>query len=73
MTKLILKVQTSLSTNADTQMVLVYDKDRSVMGEFPITEGIAKVMNGKPKRYFHAEVDDEGCIHLGKPVKEQAW
>ena len=55
---MIVKVQWPLSTNHAVPQVLIYSQDRSVLTEIPATPEIKKKMQGKPKEFFHAEVND---------------
>lgn len=69
----IVKVQQSIATTAPEPMCLVYNKSRSVMGEFPLTPEIAKALNGRPKAYFRALVGKDGAVSLDQEMGEQPW
>ena len=69
---MILKVQLPLLTTHKRQMVLVYNKSRSVMDELPEPKGLRKAMKGEPKAFFHGHTKD-GYIYLDKIAKWQDW
>lgn len=68
---IIVKVQISLAPTGG--MALIYNEDRSVMGEFPATRFLLNVMRGRKKAYFRADLTPEGLVQLGDRVKDQPW
>lgn len=73
---MIVKVQRSLATAPNNvQTFIVYDEDRSIMYQAPLTAAIARALGSRLKAYFHAEIDDEGILALDTvtEVAEQDW
>ena len=72
----IVKVQVSLFTSEEKPQVLIYNKDRSVMGEFPLTPDIEEAMGGDHKKFFYALVPlgkKEVQIELLEEAPWQVW
>jgi hypothetical protein len=67
---MVVKVQLSQGIDAPGHIqgpvMLVYDETKSVFFEQETDEGLAQLMNGRPKAFFHAdyEDDDEGNRQL---------
>lgn len=53
---MIIKIQISQFDSEGRSIMLVYNKDRSVMYEEEATKDILTVMQGEPKRFFNAKV-----------------
>ena len=70
---MIVKIQISLATSADKSRVLVYNEDRSIRWEDKAPEAVLILMNGAPKRFFHADVDKDGRLILDSEAPEQEW
>jgi hypothetical protein len=70
---MIVKVQRSVVTNDPTgPQVLVYNEDRSVEYQEPLTDAVADLMGERVKMYLYARVRD-GVIILGYAAPEQDW
>lgn len=69
----IVKVQLPLSSNVDNPPALVYNKERTLMQQFPVTKDLKQLMGGQDKRYFHAALNEKKELVLGKPTKHQPW
>ena len=75
----IVKVQISVTTNAGTAQMLIYNKDRSIEYEGDAEPNVLQLMNGSHKEYFETKlVDDPNMpkakkIHLLHKVKYQPW
>jgi len=52
----IVKVQIALAWSHGKQPALVYNEDRSVMGEMPVSRAVLKAMDGAPKAFFYAKL-----------------
>lgn len=53
-------------------MCLVYNEDRSVMGEFPLLPEVAELFGDRLKFYADCEVVD-GNLNLDHEVEAQEW
>lgn len=52
--------------------VLIYNEDKSVIGDFPKDESLD--MMPLTKRYYFGELDTENnIVNLGNQVEEQDW
>lgn len=69
---MIVKVQIPLATNAPTPMALIYNEDRSVEYQTPVTRDLRRKMKGQWKTFMHAELVDT-ILHLGKMAPWQDW
>lgn len=69
---LIVKMQRSLATTADTQQVLIYNEARTVMLEQDITPELTKWFGEKDKVYAKARFKN-GRLTILNPVRAQAW
>lgn len=72
MKKYIVKVQLSLSTSEPQQMCLVYNKDRTRLGQFPASKELKKAMHGRQKAFFWG-ADKGSEIELFEEAKWQGW
>ncbi len=70
---MIVKVQQSLATSAEQRQMLVYNEDRTVFGQFPVTQEVLAVLSDRPKVFFHAEVDETGFVQLSGEAPWQEW
>ena len=71
---MIVKVQQSLTTSAAERQMLVYSEDRiTVFGQFPATQEVLDILDGRSKVFFHAEVDATGRVTLRKEAPEREW
>lgn len=66
---MIVKVQLPL---AGADMALIYNEDRSVMLHVPVTAPLRSRMKGRPKRFFHANVE-RGELEIGDAAPWQEW
>lgn len=69
---MILKVQLSLFTTADRPRLLVYNKDRSVFWEGPLTKKLANVLGDAPKQFWVGDVK-KAKVLLQKKAAWQSW
>lgn len=69
---MIVKVQRSLfPPDADC---LVYNKTRTIMGQFPVEDDIRAAMGDDLKAYFHAKYrKHDGKVELLQRAPEQDW
>lgn len=54
--RMIVKVQLPLVTSSPQITVLVYNRSRSVLCEFPITTPVRKALQGKVKSFWYAHL-----------------
>ena len=69
---MIVKVQRSLCP--PDVSCLIYNKDRDIMGEFPVTDEIRQVMGDEMKGYFHGKfIKKTGKVELIDRAPDQDW
>lgn len=68
----IFKVQLSITTGHKKRQVLVYNEDRSVMGQFDDDGATDKILDGAIKGYIYAIVRDGELDFIGL-APEQEW
>lgn len=71
--KQIVKVQTSLFTSDGSHLALVYNEDKSVMGEMPVSKEILDAMNGELKAFFWAEIPSSNKFVEIELIDEAPW
>jgi len=54
--RIIVKVQTPVVTSEPHPMALVYNEDRSIFDQFPITAQLLKILKGELKSYWFADL-----------------
>lgn len=73
MAREIVKVQIPLMTNGVEPTALIYNKDRSIIVQIPISDEILSMFQpGQYKIYVFAELKDT-LLHLGDNAPEQNW
>lgn len=70
---MIIKIQRSLNTAEDAGSVLIYNKQRTVLMEKPLTSRYQHLLGQNLKGYFKASIDSNGHLHIQKPVADQEW
>jgi hypothetical protein len=70
---MILKVQVSIFSTHGTAMALIYNEDRSFVLEFRASERLLKKMGDEPKRFFEAEVSQDGGVSLISLAPDPGW
>lgn len=70
--KVLVKVQLPLDHSGEA-LALVYDEQRSCEGLVPITPDIKRLMAGSVKKFFNAEVDEDGIVELMGLAPWQNW
>jgi len=69
----IVKLQTSVYSSDRVQRVLAYDMLLTIQHEQPVTSDILKLLRGRPKAFFFAEVDAKGMLQLHEEAPWQEW
>jgi hypothetical protein len=69
----IVKVQLSIVSSEPVKQALVYDKKHEWFGQFDATPELGAAMKGRPKAFFHATLNDDGVVQLGKEANWQTW
>jgi len=69
---MIVKVQMPITSNHKNAKALVYNKDGSFECMLNIDAGLRKLMNGRYKAFFSANVDQE-TIKLDQEVTDPGW
>lgn len=67
---MIVKIQIPIAGGNDA---LAYSEDRSYVGQFPVTADLKRIMGGALKKYFEADIDDGGLLHLRDEALAQDW
>lgn len=71
---MIVKVQISTATNIPGgPHVLVYNESRSIEYEAAADEAILDVMDGRPKAFFHAHLNETKKLIIDKEADWQTW
>jgi hypothetical protein len=76
--KAVVKVQLPVFSNESTPLALIYNEDRSIHGQLPLTRSLELLMKDdatgetRLRAYFEATVRD-GSLVLGREVEEQDW
>lgn len=73
---MIVKLQSSQFSSDGEKRCLIYDRSRAVYYETDKPEEVEpllKVLNDRPKAYFHAEINKEGKVVIGKEAPQQNW
>lgn len=70
---MIVKVQVPLMSNIAKPMALVYDEEQKFRCFVDVSAELLKTMDGRPKAYFIASIDDDGMLILGDEVEARPW
>lgn len=71
---MIFKIQRSIVTNAPQQMCLIYNYDRTLSGEIPLSDNIARLFrDGEYKIYVDGSVNRNGHLTIKSRVKPRTW
>lgn len=75
--RMIVKVQLPVATNEEWPLALVYDKQRKIQEQIPVTPSLLDMLRGidgavRPKAFFEAALLD-GTLVLGKEASWQTW
>jgi hypothetical protein len=73
MSQFIVKVQMPIASNHDEPEVMVYNEDRSVMQQFPLSDDLREIMGEELKKYFYAHTGMDGFLHLDGEAPAQEW
>lgn len=71
--KFIVKIQRPIISNHEEDIVLVYNKNKSIMQELPAPKHIKKFMNNEFKQYAWAWINKDKKIVLDKLAEWQEW
>ena len=72
MTSEIFKIQRPIAGTGGN-ILLIYNKSRSVYKQFPITQEIAKYMGTSYKIYVKGYIDSDGILQIEQKVGAQRW
>lgn len=56
MNKIIFKIQISVVTSASKMQVMVYNEDKSILGQFPMSKEIKQLAKGRKKFFVYGEM-----------------
>lgn len=68
----IFKVQRPIG-GSSLEPILVYNRNRSVFGQMPMTQEIAKYMGSEYKIYVRGYIDKDGILQVEEKVSSQRW
>lgn len=63
-------VKIQLPIAGDLSKALIYNEDRSINFLWPV-EDVQDIMDGRPKVYFFATIDQEGVVTIESEVRDQ--
>lgn len=66
---MIFKIQADVTQ----EKCLIYDKNRSYLGESPMTLALEIILGGRAKCYVKGEVDSKGVLIIEKQLKDRKW
>lgn len=70
----VFKLQRPLHTNGDYNEILIYNEDRSVEAQLPVSsEVIELIFNDEYKVYMLGKVGDDGIVRISGRVEDQDW
>lgn len=69
---MIVKIQRSLFSSAGDGTMLIYNQDRSVMMQRPLTAQVSALLGNAPKGYFQVKVKGGSLKILGR-APDQNW
>lgn len=72
-TELIVKVQLSINSSDYERYMLVYNEDRTIEYEKPVTDKEIKALGNKPKSFWYASHRKDGVIVLQGLAPWQEW
>lgn len=64
------KVQVSITSSEPVQQCLIYNRDKSIMGQFDVTPEIRDLMAGRLKIYVMGHIDEKGQVVMSSEVPE---
>jgi hypothetical protein len=70
----IFKLQRSIVTTEPDTQVLIYNEDRSYMGQLQMTPEVADLFpQYGSKIYIHGDIDEDGVIEFLNQAEQQDW
>lgn len=71
---MIVKVQVPLATNEKKPLALVYNEDRSIQFQMPVSAELLDKMEGRPKAFFRGVYnEEEQTFGLHEEAPWQDW
>lgn len=71
---MIVKVQVPIMSTDPSMPAMIYNKDRKVMVQMPMSPEIRKMMGNDLKRYFRAKVNEQTkALEFFERVSPQDW
>lgn len=72
--EMIVKVQRPITTTASRPQILIYNQDRSVLVEYPLTKAFKRMFGNKHRMYVHARYNrKQESLNLGAVAEDQPW
>lgn len=68
----VFKIQLSITTTAATRQALVYNRDRSVMGEYPADAALLELMGDRLKAFFLCTLEGS-TLRIGEEAEDPGW
>lgn len=69
----IFKVQRPICSSENDTPILIYNKDRSIYHQMPISQEMAKFIGTSYKIYVKGYINSEGILQIVEKVGNQPW
>lgn len=69
----IFKIQRPLGMIGTSVLVLVYNYDRSIYGQFPMSQELAKLMGADFKIYVKGYIDNSDMLQVVEKTTSRNW
>ena len=69
----IFKVQRPICSSESNAPILIYNKDRSIYYQMPISQEIAKFMGTSYRIYIKGYINNDGILQIIEKVGNQPW
>lgn len=70
---MVVKIQQSLHSSDNQKWLLIYDEERNHHAQIEATEDVLKLLNGRPKAYFEAQINKDKMLVIEKEVPNPGW
>lgn len=69
----VFKIQRPLGMFGGPVLVLIYNQSRSVYGQFPMSQELAKLMGTDYKIYVKGYIDNSGMLQVIEKIEPKNW
>lgn len=72
---MIFKIQRSLFSSDGVIQLLIYNKDRSIQGEFELEQNapILDMLKDRPRIFVEGALSRDGQLHISHEVEDPGW